>query len=316
MLRRLAIGVLFSLALLVPAVGGEPSAGGPVVTFAQAGTGDPAVLARMEQANRQLRTARRNFAVEQIEFFTLGGGRPDNRVHQVPLRWVPNDRRRDPYGLNPVGTHLSYLVDQSDGATRTGLTNAQTEAAIDRALVTWQRERCLRDVRLVKRSDLGFDPDILDGLLGFGTLGFPGLADIVNAGWLPGEFFDALGGPGSKEGILAFSVSFVFLDDQGRPTDINGDNYLDTAFNEVYYNDYFGTPSGTRASYPWGVNIPLPGIDVETVALHENGHSLGLGHFGPPPAAIMNPVYAGPQLAPLATDHAGMCATFGSWPNR
>jgi len=50
------------------------------------------------------------------------------------------------------------------------------------------------------------------------------------------------------------------------------------------------------------------GIDVETVALHENGHSLGLGHFGPPPDAVMNPVYAGIRHVPLSPDDAAMSA--------
>ena len=58
----------------------------------------------------------------------------------------------------------------------------------------------------------------------------------------------------------------------------------------------------------------LPAVDVETVALHENGHSLGLGHFGPPPAAVMNPVYAGINTTPDAIDKAGACAVWGWWP--
>ena len=109
-------------------------------------------------------------------------------------------------------------------------------------------------------------------------------------------------------------MSFIFTDDNGVPTDINGDNYLDTALNEVYYNDNFGNPAGDRAGNPWGINILLPGIDVETVALHENGHSLGVGHFGPPPAAVMNPVYAGIRHAPYPVDQAGMSSLWRSWP--
>ena len=109
-------------------------------------------------------------------------------------------------------------------------------------------------------------------------------------------------------------MSFVFTDDDGNPTDVNGDNRLDTALNEVYYNDNFGDPGGDRAGNPWRIEQPLPAIDVETVALHENGHSLGLGHFGPPPAAVLNPVYAGIRLSPLPVDSAGMCTVFGSWP--
>lgn len=109
-------------------------------------------------------------------------------------------------------------------------------------------------------------------------------------------------------------MTFIFVDDAGVPTDINGDQYLDTALNEVYYNNTFGDWGSDRAGNPWGINVLLPGIDVETVALHENGHSLGLGHFGPPPAALLNPVYAGIRQNPLAVDHAGMQAIWGSWP--
>ena len=60
---------------------------------------------------------------------------------------------------------------------------------------------------------------------------------------------------------------------------------------------------------------PILGADPGAVALHENGHSLGLGHFGPPPDAVMNPVYAGIRQSPLQPDSSGMCAIWSSWPN-
>jgi hypothetical protein len=282
----------------------------PCAVRAQGGEGDPAVLARMHQINEELAAMGLDLAVERIDFFTIGGGRPSNRIHQQPFRWVAGDARRLADGDN-----ITYLVDQSDGATASGLTSAQTEAAIDAAYNTWRGESCLKKVTLVKRPDSGADPDIFDFFFGFGALGNPFLADIVNAGWLPRAFFEAVGGPGGGRGILAFSVTFVFVDPAtGQPTDINGDNYLDSALNEVYYNDNFGDPAGDRAGNPWAINLPLPNIDVETVALHENGHSLELGHFGPPPAAVMNPVYAGIRHSPLPTDHAGMCAVWGAWP--
>jgi hypothetical protein len=276
---------------------------------AQQGEGDPDVLARMRQINDQLRASGLGIAIEEIQFITIGQGRPANRIHQSGLRWVAGDPRRAADGDN-----ITYLVDQSDGATASGLTNAQTEAALDRALTTWDGDKCLKKTNIIKRADSGADPDIFDSFFGFGGLGDPFLADIVEAGWLPKAFFDAVGGPGGGNGILAFSVSFIFVDGAGNPTDINGDNNLDTALNEVYYNDNFGDPGGTRVGNPWGINILLPGIDVETVGLHENGHSLGIGHFGPPPAAVMNPVYAGIRHTPLAVDDAGMCAVWASWP--
>lgn len=271
--------------------------------------GDPAVLARMQQINQQLASLGLNIAVEQIEFFTIGQGRPSNRIHQQPFRWVANDPRR-----LADGEKITYLVDQSDGATISGLTNAQTEAAIDRSMTTWEGDSCFQKVNIVKRADGGADPDIFDFFFGFGGFGNPFLADIVSAGWLPRAYFEAVGGPGGGRGILAFSVTFIFVSG-GVPTDINGDNYLDTALNEVYYNDTFGDPGNDRAGNPWGINVALPGIDVETVALHENGHSLGIGHFGPPPAAVLNPRYAGIRQSPLPADHAGMCTIWSRWPN-
>src|SRR5262245_27461171 len=272
--------------------------------------GDPAVLALMERVNAQLRERGLGLAVEQIEFFTIGNGRPANRIHQQEFRWVANDSRRLADGEN-----ITYLVDQSDGATASGLTSAQTEAAIDRALDTWDAHRCLGKVELVKRADAGADPDIFDSFFGFGGFGNPFLADIVDAGWLPRAYFEAVGGPGGGRGTLAFSVTFIFTDGASNPTDVNGDNGLDTALNELYDNDNFGNPTGDRAGNPWGINVVLPAIDVETVPLHENGHSLGLGHFGPPPAAVLNPVYAGIRQTPLTPDQAGMNAIWSSWPN-
>jgi hypothetical protein len=282
----------------------------PLSLLAQTGEGDPYVLARMHAVNQSLKAMGLTIAVEQMEFFTIGQGRPSNRIHQQEFRWVANDPRRLADGDN-----ITYLVDLSDGATASGLTSAQTEAAIDRALITWDQDKCTKKMDLVKRTDTGADPDIFDSFFGFGGFGNPFLADIVNAGWLPRAYFEAVGGPGGGRGILAFSVTFIFVDDNENPTDINGDNRLDTALNEVYYNDNFGNPSGDRATNPWGINIPLPGIDVETVALHENGHSLELGHFGPPPAAVMNPVYRGILHEPRPIDRAGLCTVWASWPN-
>ncbi|MFQ5528104.1 MAG: hypothetical protein ACE5GX_17840 [Thermoanaerobaculia bacterium] len=279
-----------------------------------AGEGDPETLAMMHAINDQLAAAGMGLAVEQIEFFTIGGGRPSNRIHQQPFRWVAGDPRRF-----AMGDDITYMVDGSEGATASGVSAAATEAAIDSAMATWDGERCLKKVNIIKIADDGADHDIFDSFFPpfppFPPMNAEFFADIVNAGWLPRAFFGFV--TGAPDGVLAFSVTFIFgtfTPGGFVPSDINGDNYLDTALNEVYYNDTFGTPGEPRAGSPWGINIALPGIDVETVGLHENGHSLELGHFGPPPAAVMNPVYAGPRQSPFPIDHAGMCAVWGGWP--
>jgi hypothetical protein len=316
MKRILALAVLPLLALVLSCERGEgpvalddDARGGAPTLSSKQQTGDPYVLTAMNDINTQLAAQGLSLAVESIEFFSIGQGRPSNRIHQQPFRWVPNDPRRLAQGID-----ITYLVDQSDGATASGLTNAQTEAAIDNALATWDAEGALSKVDIVKRADGGADPDIFDSFFGFGGFGDPFLADITEAGWLPRAFFEAVGGPGGGRGILAFSVTFIFVSGP-VPTDINSDQYLDTALNEVYYNNTFGDPSNDRVGNPWGIDIALPGIDVETVAFHENGHSLELGHFGPPPTAVMNPVYGGILQSPFPIDQAGMHAVWSSWPN-
>lgn len=271
---------------------------------------DTALLRRVNGINAQLASSGLHIAIEGIDFFTIGNGRPGIRIHQQPFRWVPNDARR-----LADGTNITYIVDQSGGATASGLTASQTEAAVDAALATWASDPALKKMHIIKRPDPGTDITIFDAFFGFGGFGDPFAADIVDAGFFPRAFFEAVGGPGGGRGILAFSITFIFTDDQGNPTDINGDNYLDTALNEVYYNNTFGDPSNDRVGNPWGIGVPLPGVDVQTVALHENGHSLELGHFGPPPVAIMNPVYGGVRHEPFPSDDAGMNAVWGSWPN-
>src|SRR5215203_2490577 len=289
------------------------------VTPAQArGTGDPTTLAVIDAVNKKLQARGLGIAVEAINYFTLDNARPSDRVHAQDFRWVPNDPRRI-----AQGDDITYLIATNRSTTESGLTASQTTSAIQRALSTWGANPTLDKVDLVERPYAGRDVTIYDELVADGKFDdFKGqagdylVADIVNAGWLPRAYFEAAGGPGGGRGILAFSVSFVFLNEDGTPSDINGDGRLDTALNEVYFNNTFGDPKApdNRSTRPWGINILPPGIDVETVALHENGHSLGLGHFGPPPDAVLNPVYAGIRQDPMAADEAGMQAVYSSWP--
>jgi hypothetical protein len=315
LVATLAVGVAAVYACdrqpTVPMEDGSPS---------QARGGNPAALAMIDAANKKLQARGLHISVEAINYFTLDNARPTDRVHAQDFRWVPNDPRR-----LAQGDDITYLIATNRSTTESGLTAAQTTNAIERAFATWGANASLDKVDLVKRAYSGRDDvTIYDELTADGKFDdFRGqagnflVADIVNAGWLPRAYFEAVGGPGGGRGILAFSVSFIFTNDDGTPTDINGDGRLDTALNEVYYNNTFGDPKApdNRSERPWGIDIAPPGIDVETVALHENGHSLGLGHFGPPPDAVLNPVYAGIRQDPLAPDESGMQAVWSSWPN-
>ncbi len=229
--------------------------------------------------------------------------------------YIPNDPRRHP------GTNITYLVDQSDGATHTApvLTSAETEGAIDRAMTTWESTTRCSKFAIDKVADPGVDPDLVDGLiLGDPALiGTPFFADIVHAGWESAAFFDALA-PGGSQFILAVTFPFIFTDAAGNPTDLDRNGEFDTAFNEIYFNDAFA----------WGIDVSTFPFDVETVALHESGHGLSQAHFGKifltnangrvhfAPFAVMNAAISRQEHDLTGTDLAGHCSLWGSWPNQ
>jgi hypothetical protein len=276
------------------------------------------LLARM---NVTLAARKAHFRVDHAEWVTRGESNQAGQIvfandrgnKQLDFQFVPGDPRRG------HGNAITYLVDQSDGATSTGarLSNAQTEAAIDREMHTWETTTTCSNFSIIKLTDSGADPDVADGLLGFGGIGTP-FADITHAGWAPAAFFDALAPDGSQF-ILGVTFTFFFDDATGNPTDIDHDGKGDAAFRETYYNDAF----------EWGINTDnSTAIDVETVALHESGHGLSQAHFGKifgtlanlrlhfAPRAVMNAAVSTQQHSLTGSDMAGHCSIWGSWPHR
>ena len=119
---------------------------------------------------------------------------------------------------------------------------------------------------------------------------------------MPASYFEAL-----KEGggatILGVNCSFGFVppssDVSIGPNDLldeNNDGFDDFAMCEIYFNDYF----------TWGIGTDY---DIETVFLHELGHSIGLGHSNSL-NSIMDPYYSGVSRT-LSVDYiAGVSALY------
>jgi hypothetical protein len=232
----------------------------------------------------------------------------------------------DPFGALRTGSrwaydNLTYVLDESDYTT--DVPSADADAALVSSYERWNEVRNT-SIEASRIADSGANFDVLDGTIIAGVclmlfdLTSPNLdlvaglihpeADVVMGGWIDPEYFTACWG---DPNILGITLS-LFLPDG------NGDGYPDQAYVEQFYNPDFA----------WAVSgavylDPFAPIDIETIMTHENGHALGLGHFGGPinrqpfrvqpngkvfnPEAVMNPFYLGGEKRDLRpTDLAGL----------
>lgn len=253
----------------------------------------------------------RNYALLMAEYITAEDA--DEAGNVVYFRNVGNKQLAGDFVANlqlDNTPDVSYYID--DSRPSEDLPVEVTTAAINRSMATWDAVTC---------SDLGMYEIPYDGrptgfysaLLGFGgTFGY--VADIVQAGWLPAQFFNFLA-PNGSASILGVTFTLVFTDGNGNLVDTDNNGKYDVAFREIYYNDRFTWSDGPG------------GIDVETVSLHEAGHGLSQAHFGKlfqtvknnkfhfAPRAVMNAGYTGIQRTIDATDMGGHCSNWAQWPN-
>ncbi len=263
------------------------------------GEGDPYVLAVMEDFNRTLRAEWMDLRIEQVELLTVRQERAGGRIHTQPFRWVAGDPRRAAQGPD-----LTYRIDLAEGFGSNDLAPGTTEEAIDRAMASWGSDACLQKLRVVKRqSATPVDADIFDSQFGYGEFGDYRAADVVHAGWLPPNFFERVTGPGGGESVVAISVTFIYVNLEGEPSDLDGDGYMDAAHSEIYYNQGFAWTAGATEGQ----------VDIESVALHEAGHAFGIGHIDLRHTAVMNSVYAGTRTGLQSHDHAALCSIWASW---
>jgi hypothetical protein len=252
-----------------------------------------------------------NYAVLSAEYLTTGeSGHVGRTVYfsnvgnkQLTSDFVP--------GASLDGTdNISYYID--DRRPSADLAVGVSSAAIKRAMQTWDNVTCSDLGMFQVPSNAAITTGFISALLGYGgSLNYT--ADVVHAGWLPGSFFNLLAPQGSTF-ILGATFTIIFTDDDGNPTDIDGNGKSDVAFRETYYNDAFTWKDGAH-------------YDVETIALHESGHSLSQQHFGKAfadagsgqlhfaPRAVMNAAYSGIQTSINQTDLAGHCSNWASWNN-
>ena len=237
---------------------------------------------------------------------------------QLAHDFVPGDPRRSVAGegWSDDPNVITFAIDTGDGVTFNGTSSAVTTGEIRDAMVTWDGVSC---------SDPGLDEVLtsLDlGVIAFlnGLGGSPFVvADIQYGGWLEVEY----GG-----GTLAATHTFIWVDDDGNPTDIDGNGVIDVAFREIYY-DAICQACDPIDFWNWeihnGVNDPGRDIDIESVTLHEAGHALSQAHFGigfvtidgtlfETSNTVMAAAYAGPQTSLQGADLGGHCSNWATWP--
>lgn len=270
------------------------------------------VVAQVDELNARLASAGSDMRLHYPWMFTIGQGADPFAQLRTGARWIQNE--------------VSYIIDASDHTMDAA--SADVEAALLAAFETWDAVPNA-SLSSVQSPDPGGNFDVLDGAIEDGEcetifdLETPNFdpetgnifpeADVVFGGWLPPDYFVLCLG---NENILG--VTWFF-----SGGDANGDNFADQLYVEQFYND--GFEWATTGSVYLDFTSP---IDIESIILHEVGHTHGLGHFGGPvnrqpftlkpnlrvfnPEAVMNPFYLnGEKRVLLPTDVAGFVSLYG-----
>ncbi|HDZ21690.1 hypothetical protein LCGC14_0698150 [marine sediment metagenome] len=203
-------------------------------------------------------------------------------------------------------TTVTTVLDASDFTA--DLASVDVESALLNAFGTWDDVAAAPNLNFEFKDDDGGNYDIFDGPNDSGGPpwfnGTTGTLDqssnwryanIVVGGWLPASYF------GSPY-VLAVTWTGQLYGGGGKPQ----------WHSEVFFNDAWNwTNDGEAADVDLLNGLPNLLIDLETVALHEFGHTIGLGHENGEPS-VMASFYGGTERTLLADDIDGVTALYSN----
>ncbi|WP_276372788.1 hypothetical protein [Chryseolinea sp. H1M3-3] len=264
--------------------------------------------------------AKSNFKISEVHVCMLNSANASTTVTTVdkqfestlPSRWVTNDDRRNWNGDDDLND-LDWL-----SFTPFSVANGTFNATpIYQAMYNkWETGGTCKTLNIDQTpyaSSMG-NPSLILGI--GGPPAEQPLADVSVIGFLPADIFNAIFG---SPNVLGVAFSFVFINPEtGEPIKTTRGKE-DKAFTEVWFNDGF----------TWSMGAAPGKIDLESVILHEFGHTLNLGHFGIlqafttngttryvyQPVNTMNALYIGERRNFLGpNDKGNYCEAWGSWP--